>query len=247
MLGEGKRARRLGAGRHKRASRRKAPGDCRMTASQPPLCGRRRQTAQVMMHDAAVAKSVAREIDLVMSFKHPNIVQVGTHTRACVCDPPAARMQSRDARSCFDADVMRPAPPASAVVIGRTSSQPPAPPAVARPRPQGRAEGSCRRRRSATHTRIPHRPAPRSLPRRTILWLGGSTAPAPAQEACWCAQRQAPARPSPPKQKKTCPAPRPCLCHALDTDYMHCLGSFEPWALRARGGGQSCRSGSRSI
>ncbi|GBF87403.1 hypothetical protein Rsub_00114 [Raphidocelis subcapitata] len=30
---------------------------------------------KVMVHDAAVAKSVAREIDLVMSFSHPNIVQ----------------------------------------------------------------------------------------------------------------------------------------------------------------------------
>jgi hypothetical protein len=30
---------------------------------------------QVMMHDAAVAEGVAREISLVMSFRHPNIIQ----------------------------------------------------------------------------------------------------------------------------------------------------------------------------
>jgi hypothetical protein len=36
-----------------------------------------------MIHDASVAKSVAREIDLVMSFRNENIVQVrvGAGTR----------------------------------------------------------------------------------------------------------------------------------------------------------------------
>lgn len=31
---------------------------------------------QVMLHDTATAEKVAREISLVMSFKHANIVQV---------------------------------------------------------------------------------------------------------------------------------------------------------------------------
>ncbi|KAI8468625.1 MAG: hypothetical protein J3K34DRAFT_477631 [Monoraphidium minutum] len=92
---------------------------------------------KVMIHDASVARSVAREIDLVMSFKHPNIVQAyhcngahSPHTSDNGFEPGAGdvyTVTSQPTGTPAGASSLQPAPSAATCAEDGSSLQTPAP------------------------------------------------------------------------------------------------------------------------